>query len=109
MNENFLKSDHPAVARTKPRLSSPFPVANPAFGSSSPAGLPFPADPYAQSSSPRQPRRDADVQEVINSFNDYIIPIPDPKPEDIFTGVSSESPARYKNPTADTACVCCKW
>lgn len=93
VNENFLKSDHPAVARTKPRLSSPFPVANPAFGSSSPVGLPFPADPYAQSSSPRQPRRDADVQEVINSFNDYIIPIPDPKPEDVFTGVPSESPA----------------
>lgn len=105
VNENFLKSDHPAVARTKPRLSSPFPVANPAFGSSSPLGLPFPTEPYAQSSSPRQPRRDTGVQEVINSFNDYIIPIPDPRPEDVFTGVPSESPARYRTLVPHTARV----
>lgn len=105
VNENFLKSDHPAVARTKPRLSSPFPVANPAFGSSSPIELPFPTEPYAQSSSPRHPRRDPGVQEVINSFNDYIIPIPDPRPEDVFTGVPSESPARYGSLTADSARV----
>uniref|UniRef100_A0A8C4EBM4 receptor protein-tyrosine kinase n=1 Tax=Dicentrarchus labrax TaxID=13489 RepID=A0A8C4EBM4_DICLA len=61
VNENFLKSDHPAVARTKPRLSSPFPIANP---------------------------------EVITSYNEYIIPIPDPKPEEVFTDMPSESPAR---------------
>uniref|UniRef100_A0A8C4GL34 receptor protein-tyrosine kinase n=1 Tax=Dicentrarchus labrax TaxID=13489 RepID=A0A8C4GL34_DICLA len=71
VNENFLKSDHPAVARTKPRLSSPFPIANPAFGSPSPA----------------------ETQEVITSYNEYIIPIPDPKPEEVFTDMPSESPA----------------
>uniref|UniRef100_A0AAX7TGE5 receptor protein-tyrosine kinase n=1 Tax=Astatotilapia calliptera TaxID=8154 RepID=A0AAX7TGE5_ASTCA len=59
-NENFTKSDHPAVARTKPQLTSPFPITNPAF--------------------------------VIPSYNEYIIPIPDPKPEDAFTDVPSESP-----------------
>ncbi|XP_044219254.1 platelet-derived growth factor receptor beta [Thunnus albacares] len=90
VNDNFLKSDHPAVARTKPRLSSPFPIANPAFGSPSPVNLSFPADPYDQSSSPRDFRQEADTQEVITSYNEYIIPIPDPKPEEAFT---EESPA----------------
>uniref|UniRef100_A0A3Q4AID1 receptor protein-tyrosine kinase n=2 Tax=Mola mola TaxID=94237 RepID=A0A3Q4AID1_MOLML len=71
VNENFLKSDHPAVARTKPRLSSPFPIASPAFGS------PYP--------------------EVTPSFNEYIIPIPDPKPEEIFTNVLSESPTSERD------------
>ncbi|KAM3612001.1 uncharacterized protein V6R79_000788 [Siganus canaliculatus] len=92
VNDNFLKSDHPAVARTKPRLSSPFPIANPAFGSPSPVPLSFPPDPYSQSSSPRAFRQEADTQEVITSFNEYIIPIPDPKPEEVFTDVPSESP-----------------
>ena len=90
-NDNFLKSDHPAVARTKPRLSSPFPIANPAFGSPSPVNLSFPVDPYDQSSSPGDFRQEADTQEVITSYNEYIIPIPDPKPEEAFT---EESPAR---------------
>lgn len=103
MNDNFLKSDHPAVARTKPRLSSPFPIANPAFGSPSPISFSLPPDPYNQSSSPRELRREADTQEVINSFNEYIIPIPDPKPEDAFTDVPSGSPARYRVSNADTA------
>lgn len=90
VNENFLKSDHPAVARTKPRLSSPFPIANPAFGSPSPVSLSFPPDP--QSQSPREPRQEPDTQEVLMSYNDYIIPIPDPKPEDdVFTDVPSDS------------------
>lgn len=94
VNENFLKSDHPAVARTKPRLSSPFPIANPAFGSPSPVALSFPPDPHNQIPSPRELRQEADTQEVIMSYNDYIIPIPDPKPEDdVFTDVPSESPA----------------
>lgn len=43
------------------------------------------------------------MQEVINSFNEYIIPIPDPKPEDAFTDVPSGSPARYTASNADTA------
>nr|XP_057919429.1 platelet-derived growth factor receptor beta [Doryrhamphus excisus] len=73
VNDNFLKSDHPAVARTKPRLASPLPR---------PAALSFPADP-----------RGRDSQEAIPSYNDYIIPIPDPKPEDVFTDMESESPA----------------
>lgn len=103
MNDNFLKSDHPAVARTKPRLSSPFPIANPAFGSPSPISFSLPPDPYNQSSSPRELRQEADTQEVINSFNEYIIPIPDPKPEDAFTDVPSGSPARYRASNADTA------
>ncbi|XP_034546139.1 platelet-derived growth factor receptor beta [Notolabrus celidotus] len=93
VNDNFMKSDHPAVARTKPRLSSPFPIANPAFGSPSPVTLSFPPDPYNQSTSPREFRPQDDTQEVIPSYNEYIIPIPDPKPEDVFTDGPSESPA----------------
>lgn len=93
MNENFLKSDHPAVARTKPRLLSPFPVSNRTFASRSP--------PVGLTSSPLSPPYqgqrlgEPDTQEVINSFNEYIIPIPDPKPDEVFTDVPSESPARY--------------
>uniref|UniRef100_UPI0037E75E15 platelet-derived growth factor receptor beta n=1 Tax=Semicossyphus pulcher TaxID=241346 RepID=UPI0037E75E15 len=93
VNDNFLKSDHPAVARTKPRLSSPFPIANPAFGSPSPGSLSFPPDPYNQSPSPGEFRPEADTQEVLTSYNEYIIPIPDPKPEELFTDVPPESPA----------------
>uniref|UniRef100_A0A8C3A017 receptor protein-tyrosine kinase n=1 Tax=Cyclopterus lumpus TaxID=8103 RepID=A0A8C3A017_CYCLU len=91
VNDNFLKSDHPAVTRTKPRLSSPFPIANPAFGAPSPHYLP--PDTYNQSLSPGEYRQDADTQEAITSYNEYIIPIPDPKPEDVFPDVPSESPA----------------
>ncbi|XP_035765342.1 platelet-derived growth factor receptor beta [Neolamprologus brichardi] len=90
-NENFTKSDHPAVARTKPRLTSPFPIANPAFGTPSPVTLQSPLDAYNQNSRPRQDFRQ-EAQEVIPSYNEYIIPIPDPKPEDAFTDVPSESP-----------------
>ncbi|XP_054453535.1 platelet-derived growth factor receptor beta isoform X2 [Anoplopoma fimbria] len=91
VNDNFLKSDHPAVARTKPRLSSPFPIANPAFGTPSPHYIP--PDPYNHSPSPGEFRQEADTQEVMTSYNEYIIPIPDPKPEDVFTDAPSESPA----------------
>lgn len=94
MNENFLKSDHPAVARTKPRLSSPFPIANPAFGSPSPITQSFPGR-HSQSPRPGDGGREADTQEVIPSYNEYIIPLPDLKPDDVFTEVPSESPARY--------------
>ncbi|XP_023251938.1 platelet-derived growth factor receptor beta [Seriola lalandi dorsalis] len=93
VSDNFMKSDHPAVTRTKPRLSSPFPIANPSFGSPSSVTLSFPPDPYNQSPSPGEFRQDADTQEVITSYNEYIIPIPDPKPEEVFTDEPSESPA----------------
>ncbi|XP_061901939.1 platelet-derived growth factor receptor beta isoform X1 [Entelurus aequoreus] len=82
VNDNFLKSDHPAVARTKPRLASPFMDSNPAFGAPSPVAVSFPVDSSTGGS-----------QEVIPSYNDYIIPIPDPKPEDAFPDMESESPA----------------
>uniref|UniRef100_A0A8C9RTK1 receptor protein-tyrosine kinase n=1 Tax=Scleropages formosus TaxID=113540 RepID=A0A8C9RTK1_SCLFO len=60
VNDNFLRSDHPAVVRTKPRLSGPmFPPSQPAI------------------------RREAEGQEAIASYNEYIIPIPDPKPEEV--------------------------
>lgn len=95
VNENFLKSEHPAVARTKPRLSSPFPIANPAFGSPTQVGLSNFLDPYNQNTNARQFRHEAEAQEVVTSFNEYIIPIPDPKPEEAFTDVPSESPDRY--------------
>lgn len=95
VNETFLKSNHPAVARTKPRLSSPFPIANPAFGSPSQARLSNVPDPYNQTMTSRQFRHEEDAQEVVTSFNEYIIPIPDPKPEEDFTDVPSESPVRY--------------
>uniref|UniRef100_A0A7N8WK73 receptor protein-tyrosine kinase n=1 Tax=Mastacembelus armatus TaxID=205130 RepID=A0A7N8WK73_9TELE len=65
VSENFMKSDHPAVARTKPQLTSPFPITN--------------------------------TEEVVPPYNEYIIPIPDPKPEDVFINAPSESPARYRN------------
>lgn len=91
VNDSFLKSDHPAVTRTKPRLSSPFPIANPAFGSPPPHYIP--PDPYTQSPGPGEFREEADTQEVVTAYNEYIIPIPDPKPDDVFTDVTSESPA----------------
>ncbi|XP_008418392.1 platelet-derived growth factor receptor beta [Poecilia reticulata] len=92
VNENFLKSDHPAVARTKPRLSSLFPIANPAFGSPSPVPQSFPGR-RSQSPRPGDGGREADAQEVISSYNEYIIPLPDLKPDEVFTEVPSESPA----------------
>ncbi|MEQ2308979.1 hypothetical protein AMECASPLE_033892, partial [Ameca splendens] len=92
VNENFLKSDHPAVARTKPQLSSPFPISNPAFGSPSPITH-SPPGHRSQSQRPGDVGREADAQEVIPSYNGYIIPLPDLKPEDVFTEVPSESPA----------------
>uniref|UniRef100_A0A3P9N370 receptor protein-tyrosine kinase n=1 Tax=Poecilia reticulata TaxID=8081 RepID=A0A3P9N370_POERE len=91
VNENFLKSDHPAVARTKPRLSSLFPIANPAFGSPSPVPQSFPGR-RSQSPRPGDGGREADAQEVISSYNEYIIPLPDLKPDEVFTEVPSESP-----------------
>lgn len=97
VNETFLKSNHPAVARTKPRLSSPFPIANPVLGSPSQVGLSGFLDPYSQNTNSRQVRHEEHAQEVVTSFNEYIIPIPDPRPEEGFTNVPSESPERYRD------------
>ncbi|XP_034037060.1 platelet-derived growth factor receptor beta [Thalassophryne amazonica] len=90
VNDNFLKSDHPAVARTKLRLSSPFPIGNPSFGNPT-----FPLDPYNQTPSPGDDRQESEAHEVTNLYNEYIIPIPDPKPEEAYGDVDmpSESPA----------------
>ncbi|XP_067373771.1 platelet-derived growth factor receptor beta isoform X1 [Channa argus] len=92
VSDHFLKSNHPAVARTKPQLSSPFPITSPSFGSQSPGTLNFPQDMYNQSPNPGDFRQEADTTEVIPSYNEYIIPIPDPKPEEVFTDVPSGSP-----------------
>ncbi|XP_077465235.1 platelet-derived growth factor receptor beta [Stigmatopora argus] len=77
VNESFLKSDHPAVARTKPRPA--LPGADPTLGG------PEPGSGGSGSVTSR---------ELLPSYNDYIIPIPDPKPEDAFAGTASESPSR---------------
>ncbi|XP_057182615.1 platelet-derived growth factor receptor beta [Triplophysa rosa] len=63
VSDSFLKSDHPAVVRVKPRVSSSF------SGTISPSGFPpgLLPDPT--------PRPQSDPH------NEYIIPIPDPKPE----------------------------
>lgn len=93
VSDTFQKSDHPAVARSKPRLSSPFLTAGSTFGSPSHIPRSSPPDPYSQSSRPRDFRRDSDAQEALTSCNEYIIPIPDPKPDEVFTDVTSESPS----------------
>ncbi|KAM8908972.1 platelet-derived growth factor receptor beta isoform 3-T4 [Spinachia spinachia] len=98
VNDNFLKSDHPAVARTKPRLSSPFPIANPAFGTPPPHYAP----PDLYSHGPGGFRQEADSQEVITLCNEYIIPIPDPKPRDAFAFGPSESPASTQEEETDS-------
>ncbi|XP_051935906.1 platelet-derived growth factor receptor beta [Hippocampus zosterae] len=87
VSDNFLKSDHPAVARTKPRLASHLPEANSTFATPFPVSLSYPPEAGGQHSSP------APSEEVVPSYNDYIIPIPDPKPEDAFTDMESGSPA----------------
>uniref|UniRef100_A0AAY4CPP2 receptor protein-tyrosine kinase n=1 Tax=Denticeps clupeoides TaxID=299321 RepID=A0AAY4CPP2_9TELE len=58
VNENFFQSAHPAVIRCKPRLS-----------------LPFPGFPPVRSTPPNP-------DPTVPPYNEYIIPIPDPKPED---------------------------
>ncbi|XP_056151568.1 platelet-derived growth factor receptor beta isoform X2 [Lampris incognitus] len=94
VNDSFLKSDHPAVARTKPRMSSPFPMVNPAFGPSSPSALSIPPDPYNHDPVNEDFRQEEEREEVITSYNEYIIPIPDPRPEEVLTDADmpSESP-----------------
>ncbi|KAK7922797.1 hypothetical protein WMY93_009699 [Mugilogobius chulae] len=90
VNDNFMKSEHPAVVRAKPRLSSPFPASSPMFGSSTPLNR---SSPLSHNPVPRTFRhQQTDDQDALPSYNDYIIPIPDPKPDDAFTDVLSESP-----------------
>uniref|UniRef100_A0A8C7M5Q1 receptor protein-tyrosine kinase n=1 Tax=Oncorhynchus kisutch TaxID=8019 RepID=A0A8C7M5Q1_ONCKI len=94
VNDEFFKSDHPAVVRTKPRLSSPFltPAITPSTAPDSLQDL----NPYPLTGDFRP---EADGEEVTTSYNDYIIPIPDPKPqEEVFSEANRmqmESPVRY--------------
>lgn len=92
-----MKSEHPAVVRAKPRISSTFSTASQTFGSLSPAGLSFPQGPNSHSQGPRPFRHQPDSQDVLPSYNEYIIPIPDPKPDEVFTDadIPSENPERY--------------
>lgn len=94
VNDNFMKSEHPAVVRAKPRISSTFSTASQTFGSLSPAGLSFPQGPNSHSQGPRPFRHQPDSQDVLPSYNEYIIPIPDPKPDEVFTDadIPSENP-----------------
>uniref|UniRef100_A0AAY4CNX9 receptor protein-tyrosine kinase n=1 Tax=Denticeps clupeoides TaxID=299321 RepID=A0AAY4CNX9_9TELE len=72
VNENFFQSAHPAVIRCKPRLS-----------------LPFPGFPPVRSTPPNP-------DPTVPPYNEYIIPIPDPKPEDggQDSPLLTESPSR---------------
>uniref|UniRef100_A0A4W5KR03 receptor protein-tyrosine kinase n=1 Tax=Hucho hucho TaxID=62062 RepID=A0A4W5KR03_9TELE len=94
VNDEFFKSDHPAVVRTKPRLSSPFPT--PAITPSTTHDTLQDFNSYPLTGDFRP---EADGEEVTTFYNDYIIPIPDPKPqEEVFSEANSmpmESPARY--------------
>ncbi|KAL4631355.1 platelet-derived growth factor receptor beta isoform X1 [Arapaima gigas] len=84
VNDTFLRSDHPAVVRTKPRFS----------------GLVVPlSQPFI--------RREAEGPEATASYNEYIIPIPDPKPEEVCEESDStlESPSSCQNHEGDTASV----
>lgn len=86
VNESFQKSDHPAVVRGKRRVPSPFPSTLPP---SSPSTI-FPP------SSTSNRCLEADQETEPTPYNGYIIPIPDPKPEEEFQEVSmpTESPSR---------------
>ncbi|CAL8308611.1 unnamed protein product [Arctogadus glacialis] len=102
VSDAFLKSEHPAVVRTKPRSSPPFPAASPPFSlSPSVSSFAVPPDPYAPHPQPDPAPRPRGAsgggadggEEVPTLYNEYIIPIPDPKPEDLFgDAASTESP-----------------
>uniref|UniRef100_A0A4W4G471 receptor protein-tyrosine kinase n=1 Tax=Electrophorus electricus TaxID=8005 RepID=A0A4W4G471_ELEEL len=89
VNDSFLKSDHPAVVRTKPRVPSPFP------GTFSPLSSPA---PFPASSTPI-PCLGAEGDLAAAQCNGYIIPIPDPKPED----EAQEMTAPGENPSSSVA------
>uniref|UniRef100_A0A8C1ZSV9 receptor protein-tyrosine kinase n=1 Tax=Cyprinus carpio TaxID=7962 RepID=A0A8C1ZSV9_CYPCA len=85
VSDSFLKSDHPAVARVKPCVPSPFPNAFP------------PQSPSSDLSPNPTPRPQADGE----PHNEYIIPIPDPKPEEETQDepVLMEIPSRKDEPS----------
>lgn len=92
VNDNFMKSEHPAVVRAKPRLSSPFPASSPVFGSPSPLNRSSPLG-HGNHQTPSVFRHQhSDPADALPAYNEYIIPIPDPKPDEAFTDVLSESP-----------------
>ncbi|KAF7702315.1 platelet-derived growth factor receptor beta [Silurus meridionalis] len=72
VNESFQKSDHPAVVRSKPRVPSPFPCTLPPTS---------PSTIFPPSSTPNR-CLEADQDMAPPLYNGYIIPIPDPKPEE---------------------------
>lgn len=92
VNDNFMKSEHPAVVRAKPRLSSPFPASSPVFGPPSPLNRSSPLG-HGNHQTPSVFRHQhSDPADALPAYNEYIIPIPDPKPDEAFTDVLSESP-----------------
>lgn len=92
VNDNFMRSEHPAVVRAKPRLPSPFPAASPVFGPSSPLNHSSPLGHRMHQAPSATRHQQSDPQDALPSYNEYIIPIPDPKPDEVFADVSSESP-----------------
>lgn len=93
VNDNFMKSEHPAVVRAKPRVSSPFPASGPVFRPPSPLNRSSPLGHGDQNHTPSVFRHQpSDSLDALPAYNEYIIPIPDPKPDEVFTDVSSESP-----------------
>ncbi|XP_066525558.1 platelet-derived growth factor receptor beta [Hoplias malabaricus] len=95
VSDSFLKSDHPAVVRTKHRVPSPFPVT---LSPSSPSSM------FPPSSTPN-PNPCLDGERETASYNGYIIPIPDPKPEEECQEVNAptEIPSSSMGSEAETA------
>uniref|UniRef100_A0A672SVU7 receptor protein-tyrosine kinase n=1 Tax=Sinocyclocheilus grahami TaxID=75366 RepID=A0A672SVU7_SINGR len=85
VSDSFLKSDHPAVARVKPHVPSPFPNAFP---------LQSPSSDLSPNPAPR-PQADGELH------NEYIIPIPDPRPEE----ETQDGPVLMEIPSS--VCVLC--
>ncbi|KAK3526699.1 hypothetical protein QTP70_032078 [Hemibagrus guttatus] len=95
VSESFQKSDHPAVVRSKPRVPSPFPGTLPP---SSPSTI------FPPTSTPNR-CLEADQDMAPAPYNGYIIPIPDPKPEEECPEVSmpTESLSSSAGSEAETA------
>ncbi|XP_076861978.1 platelet-derived growth factor receptor beta [Brachyhypopomus gauderio] len=96
VNDSFLKSDHPAVVRTKPRVPSPFP--GPLSPLTPPSAFPLSSTPIPN------PCLGADGEMVAAPYNGYIIPIPDPKPEEEAQEMTApeESPSSSVGSEAET-------
>ncbi|XP_022521307.2 platelet-derived growth factor receptor beta [Astyanax mexicanus] len=95
VNDSFLKSDHPAVVRTKHGVPSPFPVT---LSPSSPNSM------FPQFSTPNPClERNGETETV--PYNGYIIPIPDPKPEEECQEITlpAEIPSSSMSSEAETA------